>query len=214
MICVVYLFLFSIAANKSIFFLLLLVLACHFLYRHWMYRWLPGLLTLGAAIAILEKKLIGSFNILSLFFRRMMYVPVNLSDKYFQYFQQNPQDLYREGLMSKFSFDPVYSTSIARIIGEFEGNPQTNANNGLLGDLFANLPTTMELILLPLILVICSRLLDASAKYAQEKLIIPICIYFAISFSNSVWSTVLLTHGFLAACILLYLFPEKEVHHL
>lgn len=213
-ICVVYLFLFSISAHKSTFFFLLIALACHFLYRPWMYRWLPGWLTAGVAAAILERKIIGSFHLLSLFFRRVMYVPVSLSELYFRYFQENPLNLYREGIMGKFSFNPIYSTSIVRVIGEFGGNPQTNANNGLLGDLFANLPVVLGLLLLPLILVICLRLLDAAARHVPEKLAIPLCVYFAVSLSNSVWSTVMLTHGFLAACVLLYLFPGKEAHRL
>ena len=205
----VYMFLFSIAAHKSLFFFLLLLLAGYLLFRPWMRRWLPVLASVAALTAMLEYYAIHSLYIVSLFFRRVMYVPVNLSKRYIDFFRENPLSLFRSGILRHFFFSNNYSTGIAPLLGEV-GGAFNNANNGLLGDMFANIPTPLGIFIMPLVVVICFRLLDAVTDKLPEKLVIPICVYFAISFSNTSWSTVLLSHGFLITCLLLYVFPIEE----
>lgn len=207
---VVYLLLFSIAGNKSYFFMLFLTLASFFLYKKWMLNVLPGMFLLFNFAGIAEYAVRGSYMILSLFTRRMMYVPCALSHIYFEFFSENPVNLFREGLMSKLSFDSIYSQNIPRMIGEHFEEYAMNANNGLLGDMFANLPVCAGLILMPLIVVICLRVLDMAAKNVDERVLLPFSFYFAGSFMNASWSTVLLTHGFLVACIMLYFYPRSE----
>ncbi len=212
LLIIVYLFMFSIAAHKSLFFFLLILLAAYYLYRPWMMRFLPALLTLAAIAALMERKITHTFYLATLFFRRLMFVPVNLGEVYMTFFQENPLNLFREGIMGKIvPVAPTYSVSLAKIIGESLGWMTTYCNNGLLGDMFANLPPLLGMILLPLILIICFRLLDAVSLKLPQKFLIPICIYFSVCFSNSSWSTVLLSHGFLITCLLLYFFPRKEI---
>ena len=91
------------------------------------------------------------------------------------------------------------------------GEAPTHANNGLLGDLFVNLPTSLGLILMPLLLVLCFRLLDMVSHGLPQKILISFCVYYAVSFINTSWSIVLLSHGFLFSCALLYVFPRKEI---
>ena len=207
---ILYLFLFSIAGHKSLFFFLLLVLLCYFLFHSWMRRWLPALMVPFSLLAILEYFLTKGFFLAGYLFRRVMYVPVALSKNYMDYFQDNPLCFFRGGVLRHFSFSDIYSDNVSFIIGAATGEPGCNACNGLLGDMFSNLPVLLGLLLLPLILVICFRLLDATALQLPEKLVFSSCIYFAVSFSNTSWSTVLLTHGFLVTCFLLYIFPKEE----
>lgn len=213
-IVVVYLFLFSIKGDKSTFLFLLLLLAGYFLYREWMYRYLPVGLSALAALAVVWYRFTGTENVLgNLFFRRMMFVPVHLSQSYYRFFSAHPLNLSRDGILHWFSFSPVYSTNIPRLIGEYLESPGMNGNNGLLGDLFANFPIPLGLLLLPLILIICFRLLDLCSHGLPGKLIVPICIYFMVGFQDTLWSTVLLSDGYLLACLLLYVFPRKEGAH-
>lgn len=208
---VVYLFLFSIAAHKSLFFFLFLLLAGYFLYHPWMMRWLGGLFTLLTGVTVLEEKLVGSFYLLGLFFNRVMFLVVRISRESMEFFAENPLSLFRDSILGKLpGIDPIYSTVIPMIMGEFRGNIGENANNGLLGDLFANLPIFIGIFLLPLILIVCFRLLDAVSHKLPEKLTIAVCAYFAIDFSNGSWSTILLSGGFLIACLLFYFFPKEE----
>lgn len=206
---VVYMFFFSIAAHKSLFFFLLVVLAAYFLFRPWMRQWMPALASAVPLAAMLEYRVIHSFYLGSLFVRRVMYVPVGLSKDYMVFFQKNPLSLFRNGILRHFSFSNIYSADLAHLLGEANGS-FAGANNGLLGDMFANLPALMGIFIMPLILIICFRLLDAVASRLPEKLVISSCAYFALSFSNTSWSTVLLTHGFLITCLLLYIFPKEE----
>lgn len=208
---VVYLFLFSIAAHKSLFLFLFLLLAGYFLYRPWMMRWLGGLLTLLAGVTVLEVKFVGSIYLLSLLFRRSMFLVVRISRECMEFFQEIPISLFRDSILGKLpGISPIYTAGVPRIIGEFRGNLNENANNGLLGDLFSNFPALLGVVLLPLILVVCFRLLDATSHKLPEKLTAATCVYFAVSFTNSSWSTILLSGGFLIACLLFYFFPKEE----
>ena len=209
-VVVVFLFYFSIAAHKANFFFLLLVLAVWLLYRPWISRWCAPLLTLLNLLSMAEYALRGSFYIMTLFIRRMMYVPVHLAAVCQSYFSENPILYFRDGILHRLGYDSPYSIRVVNLIGEYEGNVNTNANNGLLGDMFVNLPTPLGLLIMPLLLALCFRLLDACAARKPEKLYIAYVVFFAISFVNTSWSTVLLTHGFLLACLLLYFFPKKE----
>lgn len=206
----VYLFYFSIGAHKSVFFFLLLVLAAFFFYRKWMLRWCAPLFMGVGILAFLENFLRDSVWICSLFIRRMMYIPVQLADHYQKFFSENPILYFRDGFLRHLGYENPYSLSIVRLLGEYEGNPSTYANNGLLGDLFANLPVTAGLLLMPLLLVLCFRLLDLTAGRNEERLYIPFCLFFANTFINSAWSTTLLSHGFLLSCLLLYIFPKRS----
>ena len=206
---VVYLFYYSISTQRGVFFLLFLLLACMFLYRDWMYRLFSPLLSLGVLCLGLLSQL-GINYPMALLMNRMMYLPVWISERYADFFSRNPLNLFRDGIMGKFSFSSIYSTTIPRVIGEYNGAPLNNANNGLLGDMYANLPPSLGIFLLPLILVICFRLLDIATDRLPAKILFPFCVCFSMSFINVSWSVVLLSNGFLVACVLLYLFPRKE----
>ena len=203
---VVYLFYYSISASKTAFLLLLLLLGCYFLYRAWMYRWMAILLSAGLLGCGVLAGVAKQIYPLALFGRRMLYLPVKLSEVYADYFSQHPLSIYRDKILGKLSFAPVYTDDIPRVIGTFMGKV-TNANNGMLGDMYANFPTVIGVFLLPLILIMCFRLLDLTSHRLPRYLVISICIYYANSFVNGSWSTVLLSNGFLVGCLLLYFFP-------
>lgn len=209
---VVYLFYYSISAQKSVFLFLFLLLFCYLLYRKWMYRWCAGLLSLGVMGCWVLEAGAQFLTPMSLFVRRLMYVPVQLSEVYAQFFREHPLNLFRDGILGKLSYDPVYSIKIPKVIGEYMGTG-SSANNGLVGDMYANLPVVLGVFLMPLILVILFRLLDAAARDIPQKIYIGLCVFFAMSFCNGSWSTVLLSGGFLMACIFLYLFPVQKEEH-
>lgn len=208
-LCFIFLLLFSIGAHKSIFFFFFVILTSYFLYRPWMLRWMPGLFSLLAGVGILEYRVRGSYQIAALL-DRVFYIPVQISEQSAALFQDHPLNLFRFGIIGKFGFSNIYSTTIPRLMGEYRGNLQESANNGLLGDLFSNLPTLLGLVLLPLILVLCFRIMDLLTNRVPPKILLAFCVYFANCFVNGSWSTVLLSGGFLLACVLLYFFPEEE----
>lgn len=206
---VVYLFYYSISASKTAFLLLVLLVGCYFLYRAWMYRWMAIMLTLGLLGCGVLSGVTKQIYPLALFGDRMLYLPVRLSEVYATYFSQHPLSIYRDKILGKLWFDPVYTDDIPKVIGTFMGKI-SNANNGMLGDMYANFPTAIGVFLLPLILVMCFRILDITSYRLPKYLVISICIYYANSFVNGSWSTVLLSNGFLIGCLLLYFFPTER----
>lgn len=210
LIAVVFLFLFSIAGNKSIFFLLILVVGIFLCYRKWMFPAISWLFVGLNIVELVEYLVNRSSWILTFITRRMMFVPVTHSEAFFRAFQIYPVDYFRDGIMGKFSFDSIYMQTIPRFVADWIGEYEMNANNGLLGDMFANLPVSMGLVLMPIIIVLCLRIIDMTTRELPDKVILPVAVYFAVSFINSSWSTVLLTHGFLVVCLLLYFYPREK----
>lgn len=210
LLIVVYLFMFSISANKTTFFLLILVLGVTVLYRPWMLKYISCLFIFLNVAEMFEYLFHGSTWIMTFFTRRMMFVPVSHSDAFFRFFSENPLNLFRDGIMGRFSFESLYSQNIPRVIGEYLNEYEMNANNGLLGDMFANLPILLGLFIMPLIIIICLRVCDVASKAINEKVLLPFAVYFSNSFINSSWSTVLLSHGFLLMSFLLLFYPREE----
>ena len=206
---VVYFFYYSIGAHKSVFLFLFLLLGCYFLYRRWMLRWSAGFLSLGVAACWLSYHVGHAIMPTAIFSQRLLYTTARLSETYAEYFTQHPLNLLRDGFLGRLGFDPVYSTNIAKVIGEFDGSG-SNANNGMLGNMYANLPAVIGVLVFPLILILIFRLLDLSAATLPQRVSVGFCAYYAIMFSNGSWSTLLLSGGFLLACVLLYLFPIQQ----
>ena len=138
-----------------------------------------------------------------------MFVPVVLADNYFKFFSENPLDIARSGILGKMGFSTPYQQNIALVIGNNYDNQFVSANTGLLGNAYATLGF-LGFILFPFILIICIRVLDLASDKLNIKIIIGSILYFAVAFTNAVWSTILLSHGFLVICFLYLLFPRNN----
>lgn len=207
---VTYIFLFSIAAQKSVFFFLALTLVGSLLYRHVFLQWHRIILSVAAIFSIFCHLVLGNIYLVAYLFNRLMYLPIQISVQIFELSRESPLSLFRDFFLDKFGFSPLYSAPIPRIVGEYRGYMTQNANNGLLGDLFINLPIPLGLFLMPLILIGCFRLLDMCATRVSEKYSAVICVYFAVAFTNGSWSTMLLSGGFLLVSVLLYVLFNDE----
>lgn len=206
---IVYVFYYSIAAQKSVFMLLFLMLGGYFFYRNWMMRYFGAILSAGVLVCGLLYSMFGILDPMSLLVRRLMYLPVQLSEVYREFFSSNPLDMFRESIVGKLGFDSMYSDGMPKVIGEFM-NTGSNANNGMLGDMYANLPTAIGVFIMPFVVILCFRLLNICAEKLPTAITISICVNYGIGFANGAWSTILLSHGLLLACFLLYIFPIKK----
>jgi len=173
-----------------------------------MIRAWPVLFLLLNLVQILERVIFNSYKLASFFSFRTLYIPVALGEAYFNYFQINPLNLLREGVFGKLGFDSIYSTNIPRLIGEFVGDATMNANSGLLADAFSNVPPLLAVFIFPFVLIICFRMLDMVSKGHGTIVTLPVAIYFGMGFVNGSWSTILLTNGYIVACLLLYIMPR------
>lgn len=212
LVCI-YVLYYSINAQKAVFLMLVLMLFCCIFYRQWMYRFSPCFMTLGVLGSWVLFRIGVLQSIFDLFVRRMMFVLSYISEQYSLFFSEHPINLFRAGIMRRMGFDAVYSADFVRVMGEYIGNPNENLNIGAIGDMYANLPVMLGVILMPLILVGCFRMLDMVSRNLSSKITIPMCFLFSLQFTGTSWSTALLTAGYLVLCILFYIYPtEKEIN--
>lgn len=199
---------FSIDGSKTAFFMLLVAVISYIFYKDWMIKIVCPLLTAITIASGLMIEIFDNIYPLSMFIRRVMFVPIQLSEFYIKYFSENSLNLFRNGFLDKIGFTSVYDLQIPRLMGQFMGN-ESSANNGLIGDAFSNLGF-VGILIMPIILIVIFRFMDSLSKNISMNVIFVSCVNFSIGFTNSSWSTILLTHGFLVICMLLYIFPSND----
>ena len=85
--------------------------------------------------------------------------------------------------------------------------PEMAVNNGLIGDAFANLGW-IGIIVMPLLIVITLKILDACSEGLDIKIFIMSAVTITFIFISSFYFTILMTHGLIAVCFILYLLPR------
>lgn len=199
---------FSYAGDKIVIFLPFILIGGYVFYRKSFIRLIvPGFVLLQI-LAFIEQHF-GSGRLLDLIFRRQGVLLGLLSENYYRFFLENSTDIFRQGILGKLGFNSIYNTSLANVIGNNFETQIINCNNGLLADVWASVGI-LGIVVLPIILIICFRLLDMSSYGIDHKLTFGIIGYCAINFVNASWSTVLLTHGFLLMCIVFIIFPRES----
>lgn len=197
---------YSIAGSKSVFFLPFILIGGYVLYKkEYITLILPG----GVVIELLAiaEFFFGKGYIVTLLFRRMGFMLGQLSEYYYRFFNENSIDFFRQGVLGKLGFESVYSQGISYVIGNNFETQTVNCNNGLLADVWGNLGL-IGIVVMPIIIIFCFRLLDFATHGIESKLLIGIIVYYSMIFANTQWSTALLTHGYLLLCILMMLFPK------
>lgn len=206
---IVELFAYSTDAVKSIFFLLFLVIFGYIFYRKGMYvLMLPGIVLLEL-LAFGEYFLRNTYYVVDLFFRRVMIVPANLANCYIDFFTTHTLDFGRNNVLGKLGMQSPYSTDLANVIGNNYLNQDVAANTGILGDAYATLGF-LGVIIFPIIFIFILRILDLATINLEIRLTIGVIIYYIYTFSNAIWSTTLLSHGFLVICLVLLLFSNGK----
>ena len=96
------------------------------------------------------------------------------------------------------------------MIGEvYYNNPNTAANNGFISDAYLNLGW-IGIIIMPFIIIWSLKFLDACSDGLDIKIFILSAITMSFIFISSSFFIILLTHGFIAVCIVLYLLPRDK----
>lgn len=198
---------FSIAGHKTVILFPVILIGGYIFYRKNMISLILPAGVLLEIMAIAENFL-GRGLFVTLVFRRMGLVLAQLSEFYYRFFSYSSTDLFRQGIIGKLGFHSIYSQRIANVIGNNFETQVVNCNNGLMADAWANLGI-IGIFVMPVVVAYCLRLLDFASHKVDVRLIIGIVVYYAFSFANSQWSTVLLTHGFILMCLLLLFFPRE-----
>lgn len=201
------LYFFSIASHKSILFLPFLVLGT------WMYfRYSNSLLVLPVAytaiicVTIISFYFFDDLLLSSLLSRRVFFVPANLCFAYFDFFSNNPHVYWSNSVLSAFSAYPYGDLGVPYVIGEYLERPGVGANNGFVSSGFAH-AGLFGVFFYAIIIGLIIRLINDMTSESM-----PIWVAVAISvvplrslLISSDLFTVMLTHGFGMAIVLIYL---------
>lgn len=202
--------LFSIAGQKTIFFLTVLNIISYIVYNKNILK-----LILTAFIFV---PLLGYFEylvnkvtwIIAIVYDRTIFGIPYLSYHYYEFFKKNPINFFRDGILGKFGMESIYSIELGKIIAESMQKIQfNNANNGMIGNALSGIGT-IGIIILPIVIVVSLRVLDLVTYNKPLKIVYGSCLYFYSYYSNGSFSEVLIGGGLLPLVLLYYFFPINE----
>lgn len=210
LIVVLQVLLFSVTGHKLYLFALPFVLALMWIVTRrnpltYVVLGLSGIVLLS----MLSYWLIDDLWLSSLFTRRTLIVPAQLSFLYYDFFSQN--ELVRlSASRLGFFLDYPYNLAPGYLIGKvYFGNPAMNAGTGLVGDAYMNFGF-IGLALWGILLAIILKLVDICSEGVDLRMGVAAIAIPALSLTNGALTTVLLTGGLFLALILLYLLPRRE----
>jgi hypothetical protein len=167
---------------------------------------LIGIIMLG----MISYWLVDDVWISSLFTRRTLLIPSQLSFFYYDFFQEHePTFLSQHRIFQKF-LDYPYHLTPPHLIGEvYFDKPEMGANNGIYADAYMNF-RFVGFILWSILLTIILKLIDSFSKNKNIRITIATVAMPVLFLTNSALLTCLLTHGLLVSLVLLYLLPKKN----
>lgn len=137
-----------------------------------------------------------------------MFTTNSLSYLYYDYFSKNHPDYLRQSILRHLGFGSAYNIPIHQIISEVYFGGTGGANNGMVGDAFANFGWAC-LLIYPLMFAIVFRFFDYCTMEIDEGILFVVSVIFTINFVNSSFFTVMGTHGFLVITMFLYFLPKE-----
>jgi len=211
LVIMIQILLFSFGGMKSYLFLVPVAILGYYFFRENRISWFTwGLIVLNI-MALFEFVSRHSYFICGYLQRRTMFVTNINSFFFFDYFSVHRPDFLFQSILRRFGFLSQYDVPIPYIIGlEYYNDITCSANNGLVGDAFCSF-AWLSLIIFPLIIILALRLMDACAYRIDRRLLITVFVWYSLSFSNSSYFTVLLTHAFLFICFILYFMPREGI---
>lgn len=147
-------------------------------------------------------------TIMTLFVRRMLYMPAQISYYYYDFFEGSPV-LLSNSIMSGF-FSYPHQLEPAYLIGDlYYQKPDMSANNGIITDGFMHFGV-VGVIVWAIIFSFILKLIDSLIFGKSYIVLIPILLIGLRSFIDGALLTSLLTHGFFLTIFLCYLYPRKS----
>ena len=159
-------------------------------------------------LSLLEYFLCGSYYIVNFVIRRLCFVPASLNYCYYEFFSYHELNYFSD-ILRRFGLSPRYASGLPRTIGKvFFGNPDTNANNGLFSDAYANLGNLG--IIMPLFVLLLLWMFDCITQNIHRA--VRVSLGFLISFiiMSTNLTTGLLTHGIMIMMIVLLFMPASS----
>ncbi len=202
---------FGVDGLKSTFFMPFIVALCIYFFKSndiiKLKKIIILCLTILAILGLLEAVIHKSTYLSDIGIRRMLFIPNQLGEYYFDFFSKNEPDLFRSSFLRYIGIQSPYTTDgfkgFTYIIGwQYFGKSTMNCNNGLSSDAMANFGI-FGCVIMPILLIISLHLFDRSTINVNKKLSIISGIYIAYILLSTTLTTVLLTHGLLLLMLLM-----------
>lgn len=201
---------FAGSAHKTILFLPILILGVWFYFRK--YKSLiivPVMFSIVIMLTLSTYFLFDDLIATSMFSRRVFFTPADLTFKYFEFFSSEPFVFWSNSIFSGFIEYP-YDLKLTHVIGSYIGKENVGANNGFISSGYAH-AGLFGILFYAIILILVLRFLDDTTYrtmpvwFAVSLVIVPIR---SILISSDLL-TVMLTHGFIVALMLVYFLRRK-----
>ena len=216
-----YTLIFGMTSHKFFLFIIPFMLLLYFIgnfTRNWNLFFLKFLIILLFNLILLYI-ILGDSNInlliISLFLRRVFFVPAMLNFSYFEFFKEHNFVYFTDSKLLPFRYilGYPYDLDISHLIGrEMFGKPEMGANTGWLGSGYAQ-AGFLGMILYAVIISLVLKYLDYVSKYLRKEFIILSFIpYIVVLYLSSDLKTVFITHGLIFYLIFLGIlaFNEKK----
>jgi hypothetical protein len=132
-----------------------------------------------------------------------------LNAYYFDFFINNTPDYFRQSILKYIGIQSPYP-DIRHMIGSiYFSRPEMGANSGLISDAITNFGV-IGIVIMPIMIAIALRFFDNCVKGLNKRFYVALCVLVSYYFISSFFFTILLTHGFLALCIVFYILPRDS----
>ena len=159
-------------------------------------------------LGVLEKILFKTGNLIELFIRRMLILPIYLNSYYVDFFSKNVPDFFKRSFLRIFGFVSSYPDLEFQIGKLYLNRPLMRCNNGLISDAVTNFGT-VGIIVGPLILVLVLIFMDRCTFNTNKKICLITALYFATKLIDSFLTVGLFTHGLFISLIIMTMIKEN-----
>ena len=201
---------FGVSAHKAILFLPIIVLAFYvYLKNTDSLTTIPLLFSFVIFMSMLafyfnEKSLLPN-----LFVRRNFFVPAYLSFIYFDFFSKNPFSFWTGSVFNPFMVDQ-YSQPITKVVGDWMGYEELNANNGYISSGYAQ-AGLFGVMIYTFILGVYLRWLNIFSRKVEYQWLVAALML--TPFRNLILAsdlpTVFVTHGLIIATVMILFLRKK-----
>ncbi len=208
LVSILIILLFSITGHKSYLMMIPAIIGTIWLIRSSdFFLNLIRIFALTTAISLVIFLIFDEQLIISLFVRRTLYVPAQISFYYYDFFQNN--HLYLSNSVLEPFFYYPFNSSPPHLIGEYYFNkPEMSANNGIVADGFSHFGF-LGLFIWSLIFSFLLKAFDW-LSYGKNKFIIWTLVILGLRvFIGGGLLTGLLTHGVFLLLIIAFLMPRE-----
>lgn len=153
----------------------------------------------------------GSFRLLALIIRRVVFTPNRISWCYFDYFKDKAPDFFRGSILQHFGAKSPYSDITVTIGKIYYGSAEYVSNNGLISDGIVNFGN-IGAYFMPFFIVLVLYIFDKCSSGLDKRLYVSCSIRIAITLMSMFLSTAILTNGFILIMVLLYVMRRNSMN--